>query len=129
LGAPCPVCLKNDFSTYIDTTTPRLVWARIETEVDRQDDSSGLFDDLSGNIDSLPGLWDSLNSGDLADHNVEFYIRTTDDDPSGTPTWSDWMKFRAGNYYGRAFDFRVKLLSDADNVTPSITSLDAIVEY
>lgn len=119
-----------EFSNYIDTSSSRIVWARIEANPTRLDDSSGLFDDLPGLFDNLPGLFDSLGSNSqIDDTNVVFYIATTEDDPAGSPTWSDWKQFRAGNFYGRAFKFKIELKTTSDNITPNITSLDAIVEY
>ena len=119
-----------DFSNYIDTGSSRLVWARIEAESARVDDTAGLFDDLPGNFDDLPGLFDSLGSSlILEDTNLEFYVSLTEDDPAGSPTWSAYQQFRAGSFYGRAFRFRVKMNTESDNITPNITSLDAIVEY
>ncbi len=121
-----------DFSNYIEThdSTARRVRARIDAAVFRSDESAGLWDDLPGLFDDLPGLFDDLTgSAQFADTNLLFYISTTPDDPSGTPTWSDYKQFRAGEFYGRAFRFRVVLKSTADNVTPAITALSAIVEY
>lgn len=121
-----------DFSTYIETSdsTARLVRARVDAGVQRIDNSAGLFDDLPGLFDELPGLFDDFTgSAQFADTNLLFYISTTEDDPAGTPTWSAYKQFRAGEFYGRAFRFRVVLKSTSDNVTPAITSLSAIVEY
>lgn len=121
-----------DFSNYIEThdSTARRVRARIDAAVFRSDESAGLWDDLPGLFDDLPGLFDDLTgSAQFADTNLLFYISTTPDDPSGTPTWSDYKQFRAGEFYGRAFRFKVVLKSTADNVTPAITALSAIVEY
>lgn len=122
-----------DFSTYIETSdsTARVVRARIDAAVRRLDNSAGLFDDLPGNFDDLAGLFDDLTgaSVQLADTNLLFYISTTEDDPAGSPTWSDYKQFRAGEFYGRAFRFRVVLKSTADNITPAISTLSAIVEY
>lgn len=119
-----------EFSNYIDTSSSRLVWARIEANPARVDDSAGLFDDLPGPFDSLPGLFDSLGSNSqIDDTNVLFFIATTEDDPAASPTWSDWKQFRAGNFYGRAFKFKIEIKTTSDNITPNITSLDAIVEY
>ena len=121
-----------DFSAYIETSdsTARLVRARVDAGVERVDNSAGLFDDLPGLFDELPGLFDDFTgSAQFADTNLLFYISTTEDDPAGTPTWSGYKQFRAGEFYGRAFRFRVVLKSTSDNVTPAITSLSAIVEY
>ena len=121
-----------DFSTYIEThdSTARRVRARVDAAVFRSDESAGLWDDLPGLFDDLPGLFDDFTgAAQFADTNLLFYISTTPDDPAGTPTWSDYKQFRAGEFYGRAFRFRVVLKSTAANVTPAITALSAIVEY
>lgn len=119
-----------DFSTYIDTGSIRRVRSRVEANVERKDNSAGLWDDLPGDFDDLPGLFDDFTgAAQFADVNVQAYISTTEDDPAGTPTWSAYQLFRAGDYYGRAFRFRVVLTSTSDDVTPSITGLKAIVEY
>lgn len=125
-----PTSATYDFSTYIDTGSVRRVRSRIEAEVLRKDNSAGLWDDLPGLFDDLPGLFDDFTGGaSFSDVNIQAYISTTQDDPSGTPTWSDYQLFRAGEYYGRAFRFRVVLSSTSVDVTPSITGLQAIVEY
>lgn len=121
-----------DFSTYIEThdSTARRVRARIDAAVFRSDESAGLWDDLPGLFDDLPGLFDDFTgAAQFSDTNLLFYISTTPDDPAGSPTWSDYKQFRAGEFYGRGFRFRVVLTSTADNVTPAITALSAIVEY
>lgn len=121
-----------DFSSYIETSdsTARIVRARIDAAVERIDNSTGLFDDLPGNFDDLPGNFDDFTgSAQFADTNLLFYISTTEDDPTGSPTWSAYKQFRAGEFYGRAFRFRVVLKSTADNITPAISTLSAIVEY
>jgi len=125
-----PSSATYDFSTYIDTGSARRVRSRVEANVIRKNNSSDLWDDLPGLFDDLPGLFDDFTGdADFADTNVEAYISTTEDDPTGTPTWSDYQLFRAGEYFGRAFRFRVILRSSSVDITPSITGLKAIVEY
>jgi len=132
LSAPNP---ENDTGEYyfedsIDLGTPKLVWAWMRCVNSRFDLGGGLWDELSGSFDSLEGLIDEFGSGSPSgDTTVDFFIRTTEDDPTGTPTWSDWRQFRAGNFYGRAFDFKVILKSSSENITPSVSELKAIVEY
>jgi len=118
------------FSNYIDTGSVRRVKARVDAAVIRVNEAGNTFDDLPGLFGDLTGLFDDLSGEqDFSDTNLEFYISTTEDDPAGTPTWTPYVKFRVGNYYGRAFRFQVVLKSSADNTTPNIISLDAIVEY
>ena len=119
-----------DFSNYIDTTTVKRVKARVDAAVIRINEAGNGFDELAGNFDDLTGLFDDLSGEqNFADTNVEFFISTTDDDPAGTPTWSDYQRFRVGYFSGRAFRFRAVLKSISDNVTPNITNLSATVEY
>ena len=118
-----------DFSNYIDTGSVRRVRSRIDASVTRFNSGAGLWDDVSGNWDTWSGLWDSWSDPQFADHNVLFYISTTNDDPSGSPIWSDYKLFKSGDFSGRAFRFRVVLVSDAENISPSIDELTAFVEY
>jgi hypothetical protein len=125
-----PSTATYDFSAYIDTGAVRRVRSRIETNVERRDLSAGLWDDLPGLFDDLPGLFDDFTgAAQFADINVQAYISITQDDPAGSPTWTDYQLFRAGDYSGRAFRFRVILTSTSADVTPSITGLKALVEY
>ena len=128
--ATAPASGEYEFSTYIDTGAVRTSRVRIDLAVERFDASAGLFDDLPGLFDSLAGLFDDLSgNSQAADSNIVRYIATTDDDPSGSPTWSAWQPFRAGDFNARAFKFKIELLSTTDDVTPSVTELTARVEY
>ena len=125
-----PSTATYDFSTYIDTGAVRRVRSRVEANVLRKDNSAGLWDDLPGLFDDLPGLFDDFTgTAQFADTNVQAYISVTQDDPAGSPTWTDYQLFRAGEYSGRAFRFRVILTSTSVGVTPSLTGLKALVEY
>jgi len=71
------------------------------------DSTTDFFDARSGNIDT----WDSIDINTYDDVELSLQIATTDDDPSGSPTYSDYQDFRIGNYYGRAFKFRMNVVS------------------
>lgn len=119
-----------DFTNYIDTGAIRRVRSRVDVNVIRLDTSAGLFDDVPGLIDSLGGLFDDLTGGtQFADTDVLTYISITQQDPAGTPTWSDWQLFKAGDFFGRAFRFRIELKTTTTGVTPSISGLTARVQY
>lgn len=125
-----PFLATYEFSDYIDTGSVRRFRSRIDVANVRQDNSAGLWDDLPGLFDSLPGNFDDFTGeAQFADTNVITYISTTNDDPAGTPTWTEYKKFRAGDYFARAARFKIELTSTSQNVTPSISQLDAIVEY
>ncbi|MEK9917981.1 MAG: hypothetical protein VW496_01185 [Pelagibacteraceae bacterium] len=120
-----------DFSTYIDTGSVRVARCAMEIENIRIDDAATVtFDTLTGNFDSLPGLFDDLSGGtQFSDTNVIQYVATTDDDPAGTPTWSAYKRFKAGDFSARAFKFRVELQSTSADVTPALAQLAATVRY
>jgi hypothetical protein len=118
------------FSNYIDLTTSKKVRATISLSINRYDSVGLLFDGLSGPFDSLSGLFDELTGGtNFDDTNIITYISITEDDPAGSPVWSDYKIFQAGDFYGRAFRFKIELKSNSPNVTPSISSLVAKLQY
>ena len=64
-------------------------------------DSRGLIDDVSD--------FDGLTATEV---NAEMLVRVTQDNPSGSPTYSDFQTFANGTYKGRGFQFRAKLTSN-----------------
>jgi hypothetical protein len=62
-------------------------------------------------------------AGPIVDASVTFEVRTTDDDPAGTPTWSDWETFTVGNYRHRAFEFRLVGVVSSTTYTIQISGL------
>ena len=124
-----PATATYEFSNYIDTGAVRIVRSRVDVKVVRFNSSAGLWDDIPGLWDTWEGSWDGWTDTLFADHNVVMYISTTDDDPAGTPTWSDYKLYKSGDFSGRAFRFKIQLISQAAGVSPSILELTARVEY
>jgi hypothetical protein len=126
-----PSTATYEFSNYIDTGSVRIVRCLMEMTVLRINDApTDTFDTLTGLFDSLPGNFDDLTGGSsFADINVVQLVATTDDDPAGSPTWSDFKRFKAGDFSGRAFRFRVELQSTSNNITPALSALTAKVRY
>ncbi len=61
------------------------------------------------------GLIDSISDFDGAtatEVNAEMLVRVTQDNPSSSPTYSDFQTFANGTYKGRGFQFRAKLTSN-----------------
>ena len=64
---------------------------------------SDLIDERTDLIDT----WVDFE-GAVADQvNSKIYVRTTDDDPTGSPTWSDYQEFGNGTFTARAFQFKL----------------------
>jgi len=119
-----------EFTGYLDTTTPRKVRARINIAVNRFATTSGLWDSMVGTWDTWSGLWDDWTGAvQNADIDVVSYIAITQTDPAASPVWTDFQPFKAGDFYGRAFKFKVELTSSVAGITPSISALTAQVQY
>jgi hypothetical protein len=130
VSGTAPFTATYEFSGYIDTGSVRRFRSRVDVDITRVDRSAGLWDNLPGLFDALPGLFDDFTGGSqIDDTNVVTYIATTQDDPAGTPTWSAWQELKVGDFYARAAKYKIELSSRSVNITPSITSLDAIVQH
>jgi hypothetical protein len=88
-------------------------------------DSSTTFDGTSGFFDEREGLFDGE---DLAQVELIPFIRTTNDDPSGSPTWSDWRRFMVGDYTARGYDFKIDVESQIATNNMKISTLAATVD-
>ena len=66
-----------------------------------------LWDSRTANIDT----WVDIDGGVVDKVNAEVYVRKTNDDPSGTPTYSAWQPLANGVLKGRAFQFKAVLTS------------------
>tara|TARA_Y100000593_G_scaffold95068_1_gene199110 strand:+ start:1836 stop:5111 length:3276 start_codon:yes stop_codon:yes gene_type:complete len=67
----------------------------------------------SDTIDSWPDVdarsdWDGLIIDNV---NASLSIRTTDDNPSSSPTWGSWVILKNGTFSGRAFQFKTDMTS------------------
>jgi hypothetical protein len=115
-----------EMTAAIDTTAARRVRARLDVNTNRYDPTLGTFDTLSGNFDALAGLFDDFTGGtNIADTDVLLYIAVSQD----AVTYAPWQLFKGGDFYGRAFKFKIDLKSDTSGVTPSISGLTARVWY
>ena len=90
-----------EFDTYLDlgaTYTSRATASVAFTAFtlgDYIDDRTTLMDTWS-DFDNIP-----------SDVNLNLYVATTTDDPSGTPTWTAWAKFTVADYSARAYKFKI----------------------
>ena len=67
-----------------------------------------LIDSRTANIDT----WTDFDGTNANDVNAELLVRVTQDDPSGSPTYTAFQTFVNGVYKGRGFQFRTNLTSN-----------------
>jgi len=84
------------------------------------------------NFDSIAGLFDNQTGdfdGDVLDvTNAITYVRTTDDDPAGTPTWGPWTEYINALVRGRAIQLKVIATTTSADVGMAIEELGAVAE-
>lgn len=86
-------------------------------------DNTDLIDSRTGNIDD----WEDWDGSASAAADAVVYVRETDDDPSGSPTWSDWQRLDVAEYRARAFQFQCRLstIDPAYNIHVSVLTVNA----
>tara|TARA_B100002019_G_scaffold42616_1_gene35690 strand:+ start:15361 stop:18669 length:3309 start_codon:yes stop_codon:yes gene_type:complete len=60
---------------------------------------------------ALIDTWTDFDGAAVNNVNAELYIRSTNDDPSGSPTYGAWAPFNSGTFKGRGFQFKTELTS------------------
>jgi len=90
-------------------------------------DYVGFFDSAEGLFDNRQGAFEGdVNAFD--DTDVQIEARHTQDNPSGTPTWSAWQSFAVADIRARAIQFRAKLSTTDQQATPKVTQLSVSVD-
>jgi predicted phage tail protein len=84
---------------------------------------SDLIDSRTAEID----FWSDFDGAVNDSVNSVLYLRRTNDDPSGTPTWSEYQPFVTGTFLGRGFQFKAVLQSGdpAENILIDELGYDA----
>lgn len=99
--------------TYLFQDTVDFGVAFSSIELRRRFVTRGFFP--SDRVDARTALidtWQDIDGGIIQNVNAEMYVRTTNDDPAGTPTYSAWIPFNSGSFSGRAFQFKAELTSN-----------------
>jgi predicted phage tail protein len=84
-----------------------------------------LFDSVAGLFDDQPGDFDG---GELDQVNAVTYVRVTDDDPAGTPTWGDWNEYANAIVRGRGIQLKLEGVTSTAQVGLVISELGATAE-
>jgi hypothetical protein len=86
--------------------------------------SSSLWDERITLIDS----WPPIDEDGLDKVNAQLYVRTTADDPAGTPTWGEWNEFANVISRGRGFQFKVRATTTDPDLNIIIDELGCLME-
>ena len=93
---------------------------RLRTEIDFSIINVGLnIDDREDNIDDWPDFDGTID----ADADAQVYVRTTNDDPAGSPEWSEWNRIDSGEFEVRAAEFELRMRTADPAFIPMVSDL------
>lgn len=78
-----------------------------------------LWDSREGSVDD----WQDWDGDPQGEADVLMEVRTTLDDPSASPIWSEWSRLDAGEYRARGVQARAILSTKDTNITPVVSRL------
>lgn len=115
-----------EFADYIDLGVKYV--SRVSTDMTVQfiqyfdlfDDATGLFDARAGQFDGDTSQFDTVS--------VRTQVAHTDDDPAGSPVWTDWRDFIVGDIAARAIKFRAVLETTQSDAAPIVSALSAFID-
>jgi hypothetical protein len=84
--------------------------------------------DVGDYVDGRSALldeWGVIDGSVVNDCDATLYIRTTNDNPAGSPTWGSWTPFFVGDFNCRAAQFRLDLTSGNPSHNIKVTALSA----
>lgn len=107
------------FSATMDRLTVRS--ARLRSLIEMTAVNPALtFDAMPGTFDAAPGTFDNPDGGS-ADVVVE--AKFTDDNPAGSPVWTDWTRLDSNEVAFRAAQFRAQLTVQTPGFNVLLTQL------
>jgi len=110
-----------EFDTYADVGTVQTCRITLTKSI-----ATNAISDLISSRTELISTWTSIVKVNVVIF-ADIYISTTNDDPSGSPTWSDWRKFNIADYTARAFKFKLEVLANNTNEQLSISELSVSI--
>lgn len=78
-----------------------------------------------------PELFDStalFDGSEEAEGDVTIYVRSTQDNPAGSPVWSDWQLFDRTEMTGRGFQFRADIMAKSTTYGVAVGTLQVVAE-
>lgn len=84
-----------------------------------------LWDDRVENVD----FWTTVDGDDLGQANCSLFVRTTNADPGGSPTWGSWQPFVNGTARGRGFQFKLVATSSNKGENVVVEQLGVVTQF
>ncbi len=84
--------------------------------------------DLIDDRTTLADTWDDFDGANSGAADAQVWVRETDDDPAGSPTWSAWQRLDSAEYEARAFDFQARLTSENGTHNIEIAALSVAAD-
>ena len=69
-----------------------------------------------------------LDAAQVNDTDATLYIRTTDDNPAGSPTWGAWTPFHVADFTCRAAQFKLELSSGNPSHQIAVSTLAVAIK-
>lgn len=111
------------FTTGIDLSSVKTV--RVTADITT---ATVNIDDLIDNRSSLIDAWQTVDGDALGQGDVQIFVRETDDDPTGSPTWEPWKVLTLSELKARAFEFKVELTTTDPTYNIEISALTVKVD-
>lgn len=91
-----------DFGSVVNKRLTSELGVSIENVLDTIDEQTAQID-----------TWESFDGADVTGKaDAQVWTRHTDNDPAGSPTWTDWQRLDSAEFSARAFQFQCRLSSD-----------------
>ena len=114
---------QYNFANYMDLSTVKTV--RLRQYINSASTSVfDLIDERVANIDT----WEDFDDTEFDKTSVRMQVRSTNDDPSGTPSWGEWSDFYVEERSARAHQFRIFPETVDSDYNITIRNLQVIAE-
>lgn len=114
-----------NFGTKLDlgSKTPSRLFSTIDSVAFSTDD---LIDSRTDPIDT----WGLVDGVVIEDAEIQLWVRHTDDDPNGAPSWSAWEPLGlVADYNFRGFDFRLDFATGQATHNRTVTTLSVAAKH
>jgi len=99
--------------------------SRVSSNVDA---SGFVVSDLIDNRADLIDTWSNFDGEPSDAVTAQLQVRTTEDDPAASPTWTSWTQLVVGDYYARGYEFRLIFNSTDSSRNIDISTLSVTID-